>query len=121
MHFVSPFTLESVMVMNINGVDLQKIRRWCRAEYNKRRETEDCHPSHTASDVMQDAERKWPDLSTFGVEGWCDECGREGVSYLNTGDTYDLTICFHSGYERFSISSWGDAYEAWERKHGRRD
>ena len=111
-------------VVTNNGVDLAKVRRWCRAKYNHRRTTGGesyRHPSHTASDVMQSAEKKWPDLSTFGVEGWCDECGREGVSYLNTGDTYDLTICFHSGYERFFISSWGDAYEAWERKQGRRD
>lgn len=99
-------------------VELTKARAWCRREYNRRREDEHCHPSHTASDVLKEADKRFG-LGMCGVEGWCDEIGREGISYLNPGDTYDLTICFHSGQERFFISSWGDAYERWERQASR--
>jgi hypothetical protein len=28
----------------------------------------------------------------YGVEGFCDECGSRGVTYLNTGDTYIPTV-----------------------------
>ena len=107
-------------LVNNNGVDLHKACDWCRRQYNNLRKGEfrHCHSSHAAARAMEMTEKKFPLLSTFGVEGWCDDCGREGVSYLNTGDTYDLTICFHSGSERFFISSWGDAFEAWEQEHG---
>ena len=62
---------------------------------------------------MQDTAEHYPDLGTgtFGVEGWCDDCGRNGISYLNTGETYDLTICFDSNSERFLIASYGDIAE----------
>lgn len=96
---------------------LQKAVKWCRREYSKRRETEHCHCSHTAVEVMQEAEKKF-DLGTFGVEGWGDECGRDGVSYLNSGDPYDTTIVFHTWTERFYVRCYADSVETWERKFG---
>ena len=90
---------------------LKRVQRWCRNEYNKRRETEYCHCSHTAAAVMHAAEKRFTDIGTFGVEGWCDDCGSNGWQYLNTGDTYELTIVFSSKSERFILSSWGDIVE----------
>lgn len=39
---------------------------------------------------------------TFGVEG----LAYRNLSYLNTGDPYDITICLLGG--KFFLSSWGD-------------
>jgi hypothetical protein len=96
---------------------LDRAVKWCRREYRKRRETEHCHESHTACDVLKEAESKFS-LGTFGVEGWCDGGGREGVSYLNNGDSYDATICFHTWTERFYVQGWADSREMWDRKFG---
>jgi hypothetical protein len=93
---------------------LQRVRRWIKRQYDKRRETERCHCSHTASAVMMEAQKRFSDLGTFGVEGFCfepDDMRTGGLSYLNTGDTYELTICFNSDSRRFFLSSWGDIAE----------
>ena len=70
------------------------------------------HSSHYAAKSMELTESRFVDLGTFGVEGWCDSEGKHGVSYLNTGDTYEITILFSSETERFSIGSWGDIAES---------
>ena len=90
---------------------LKRAAKWCREQYKRKRQSESCHPSHTAADVMQDAEKRFPDLGTFGVEGWCDDYGRDGWQYLNAGDTYSLTVLFCSESERFSVGCWGDIVE----------
>lgn len=90
---------------------LAKMLAYCKREYKRRREIEVCHCSHTASDVMQECERLFPDSGTFGVEGFCDHCGNHGVSYLNTGDTYGRTILFQSNSGRWSVGCWGDIVE----------
>jgi hypothetical protein len=51
---------------------------------------------------------------TFGVENV--ECTGRELSYLNTGETYDLTIGQEGGGEVFS-TSWGGWYEEVENKH----
>jgi hypothetical protein len=91
---------------------LKKALAYCRKEYKRRRETEYCHNSHTASDVMLEAQRLFPDLGTFGVEGFCDDVGNHGVSYLNSGDTYAQTIIFRSNSGRFYLGDWGSIVEA---------
>jgi len=93
-------------------VYLTRAIAYCRKEYRKRREHEHCHTSHTASDVMGECERLFPDLGTFGVEGFCDDIGNHGVSYLNTGDTYGRTIIFRSESQRWSLGDWGSIVEA---------
>lgn len=97
---------------------LQKAIKYLRKHYEVMREAERCHNSHTADEAMRALEKLYPDMGTFGVEGWCDDNGHDGVSYLNTGDIYELTIVFYSRSGRFYLKSWGDAHEAWERKHG---
>jgi hypothetical protein len=105
----------------VNGISLDTVRSYCRRKYNELRQTERCHPSHTASHVMMMAQKHYKDLGTFGVEGWCDQSGSigsHGINYLNTGDSYCPTIFFDSDKERFYVSNW--EYEAirWEKKHG---
>jgi len=91
---------------------LQAARRYCKAQYNKlRSEPYRPHCSHDAAKVMLATEERFTDLGTFGVEGWCDDDGNDGVQYLNTGQAYDLTIVFKSETEQFRIASWGDIAE----------
>ncbi len=90
---------------------LRRAAKWCREQYKRKRQTEYGHPSHTAQDVMEDAEKRFADLGTFGVEGWCGDCGRDGWQYLSDGDTYSLTLLFCSESERFSVGCWGDVAE----------
>jgi len=91
---------------------LKRAIAFCRKEYRKRRQEEYCHCSHTANDVMRECERLFPDLGTFGTEGFCDNIGNHGVSYLSTGDAYDRTIIFRSNSERWSIGDWGSIVES---------
>lgn len=91
---------------------LKRALAFCKKEYKRRRETEHCHNSHTASNVMKEAERLFPDLGTFGDEGFCDDVGNHGISYLNTGDPYNQTIIFRSNSGRWSIGDWGSIVEA---------
>lgn len=93
---------------------LLRVLAFCKAEYNRRRTIEHCHCSHTASDIMRKAEQLFPDTGTFGCEGFCDGIGEHGVSYLNTGDCYGLTIIFQSSHNsgRWSIGCWGDIVES---------
>lgn len=72
------------------------------------------HPSHAASEAIRLAGVKYG--IGFGCEGFCWSCGREGISYLNMGDTYDATILFDSRNERFSIGCYGDVVERLERQ-----
>jgi hypothetical protein len=63
------------------------------------------HPSHNASLALQYTEQSL-NLPTHGVEGWAVD-SRHGVSYINTGDLYDLTVvvrCSPKG-ARFSVES----------------
>ena len=90
---------------------LKRAAKWCRERYRAKRLTTSCHPSFTAAEVMRDAEKRFTDLGTFGVEGWCDDAGRHGWEYLNTGDAYEITILFSTKSERFSVGCWGDIAE----------
>lgn len=96
-----------------------RAKRIARQEFKRLRESREfanCHPSHAANRALLFAEQKIGSalLGTFGVEGFgLEEFGfyNESLSYLNTGDSYDLTVCFDSRNCRFSIGSWGDFVE----------
>ena len=95
---------------------LRKALRYCRNQYTKLKQEDPwCHCSHNAVAAMKLTEKRF-DLGTFGIEGFCDEMGRDGVTYLNTSDTYKITLCFRNNTERFYISSWGDMLETMERQ-----
>ena len=105
---------------------LEKALRWCRRQWTKRWPEETGHCSFLVEKILTEAEEKFG-IDTFGVEGFnAQEWGNyvEGVSYLNTGDTYDITICFQSFGKysgRFFLSSWGDTYERFERRMDRQE
>lgn len=67
------------------------------------------HPSFAVRDVLLAAEEKFV-LPTYGVEGWAVKNGRNGVSYLNTGDPYERTIYVRTTpfSAKTSLGCWGD-------------
>jgi len=93
---------------------LRKAARYCRRRFKWHRTEGDhrhCHPSFAADAAMEDAEKLYVDLESFGVEGDCEENGEDHITiqYLNMGDTYAATICYYHG--RFQVTSWGDIVE----------
>ena len=63
-------------------------------------------------------------FETHGVEAinvpgyWVDNFHGDIVaSYLNTGDTYGLTLVHESETGEFKLTSYGDWLEQWERDH----
>lgn len=61
-------------------------------------------------------------IGTFGVE--CVAIADRSAEYLNTGDTYSLTILrednsdsFRESTSAFEVTTWGDWYESAEREH----
>lgn len=101
---------------SVGETDRQYLERafaYCRKEYKRSRQTEHCHESHTADDVMRECERLFPDLGTCGTEGFCSDDGAHGISYLNTGDTYALTIIFQTFPRsvRWLLGDWGTIVE----------
>jgi hypothetical protein len=86
---------------------LEKARRFARKAFVAHRDSlsRRQHPSHSAEDVLFLTEREFPELKTCGVEGWCDDIGNNGVSYLNTGEMYQPTIAWVSSRQQFIIAS----------------
>lgn len=70
------------------------------------------HPSFLARDAIKLAGEKFG--IGYGAEGFCWDCGRDGVTYLNMGDAYADTIIFDSRTEQFRIGCWGDVVECLE-------
>lgn len=68
------------------------------------------HVSFSAEEALEYAAELWG-IDHFGVEGFCDDCGRHGITYLNMGDTYSTTILFYSESSTFRIGTWGDIVE----------
>jgi hypothetical protein len=73
------------------------------------------HPSHPAGQALRDAQLRFVDLGTFGAEGYTSEYTNDfdgddlSFQYLNTGDTYESTVCYMDG--RFFVGAWGDIVE----------
>jgi hypothetical protein len=92
---------------------LNRARRYARNRFNALRETEfkHCHDSHCAARALEDTEKRFIDLGTFGVEGSTSDYGQDRftIQYLNMGETYAPTICFYK--ERFIVACWGDIAE----------
>ena len=66
-----------------------------------------CHPSFGAAAALEAVAEYWAGLDgaplTHGVEGVLSDgsgAASEGLTYLNRGDSYDLTLCFDSGRGR---------------------
>ena len=78
--------------------------------------------SHRGVDEALDAANAV--LGGYGVEALpCEHCFvdsyyREFIAlYVNMGDTYDTTIYYDTDRGVFRAGSWGDFYEAHERRH----
>jgi len=90
----------------------EKAIKFAREEYKRLRQHDTRHPSFTASVALSATERCFPELKTHGVEGFCfDAGGRDGLTYLNTGDSYGMTILFRSKTERMWLGDWGSFVE----------
>lgn len=91
---------------------LKKARAWCVRQFSKRYSWRDIHASHLAVEILKEADAKFA-LGSCGDEGWCNAVGGRGVSYLNQGDSYALTLCVLTSHRsaRFVVSSWGGIAE----------
>lgn len=99
----------------MSGDTVVKARRWCSEYYRKNKpDHRGEHPSHLASEAINLACTKFG--IGYGAEGFCWDCGRHGITYLNMGDTYEWTVLFDSRTERFSTGCWGDVVERLERQ-----
>jgi hypothetical protein len=91
----------------------KKAAKFARRRFNALLETQEyrhCHESHAVSKALLDTEKAFPDLGTFGVEGTTEANGDDlTIDYLNTGDTYGLTVLYYKG--RFLAGNWGPIAE----------
>lgn len=91
-----------------------KARRFASDYYRKHKEDHrGSHPSHLATEAIQRAGEKFG--VGYGAEGFCWDCGRDGITYLNMGDTYAYTVLFDSRTEQFRTGCLGDVVERLER------
>lgn len=89
-----------------------KVAKTARLRYKElARLNPDRHASFNASEALEYAEALHGS-PTFGVEGSCWTM-HDGISYLNTGDTYETTVyaLTHRYDARFYVGSWGDYVE----------
>jgi hypothetical protein len=93
---------------------LKKARAYASGYFRRNREYSPGHSSHLASEALEQAGIKY--AFGHGVEGFCWNCGQEGISYINMGDGYDLTIYFDTRTEQFRLGCWADVMERLERQ-----
>ena len=105
---------------------LTAARRYAAAKYRQLRAGDIDHPNWRIGDVsrshssfaadgaLQLTETRFVDLGTFGTEGFCSapDCSNtEGFTYLNSGDSYELTVIFDSRSEQFRLGCIADFAE----------
>lgn len=91
-----------------------RAHRFCSVVRKKLEETGEyrhCHESCLIRDVLLNVESVFIDLGTSGVEYIPAGSNRRSpeITYLNTGDSYDLTLMHVNG--RFRLGCWGDLVE----------
>lgn len=66
-----------------------------------------CHESFLIRDILLNVETAFSDIGTFGVEhiNAGTNAKSPAIDYLNTGDSYDLTLLYIRG--RFRVGCWG--------------
>lgn len=72
--------------------------------------------------IVDDALERVSDIvGGYGVEALFDEDNPKDavLIYVNMGDTYRDTVCYHCGQDVFYIGSWGDFVENYEKHGGR--
>lgn len=93
---------------------LNRAHRFCAVVHKKLEDTGEyrhCHESFLIRDTLLNVERVFVDLGTFGVEHIPAGYNKRSpeITYLNTGDTYDLTLLYVNG--RFRLGCLGDIVE----------
>lgn len=93
---------------------LHKARRYCSSKFESLRNDPDykySHSSFAVRDAMLCTEAKYCDIGTFGVEYTARGKNRRSpaIDYLNTGDSYGLTILRVNGM--FRLGCWGNIVE----------
>jgi hypothetical protein len=96
------------------GEYITRARRVSNAVKTKLAETGEyrhCHESFLVRDTLLVIEQLFPDLGTFGVEYIARGTNQRSpaITYLNTGDSCDLTVLYVNG--RFRVGTWGDIVE----------
>lgn len=91
--------------------NLKRARDWAARQFSNRWDGEE-HPSFVARRILEEASEMF-EIGDFGVEGFTDSFGNDGVQYLNMGDTYDTTLLVQTTPRsaRFSVGAWGDVVE----------
>ncbi len=79
---------------------LDKVRIKARKLFNQLELDYRRHNSFNATEALEEAAKIYG-LEHYGIEGDADM----DLTYLNMGDTYIKTVCFHRG--RFRVCSWG--------------
>ena len=94
---------------------LRKASRYARRKFNELRELPEyyyAHESFAVRDALLITEARFVDCGTFGVESILGSSDSDTIDYLNTGDTYELTVLYYR--ERFTVGNWGDIVERGE-------
>jgi hypothetical protein len=106
--------LRGLMDGTMSPDGFQSVQDWTRRCYNPPRR---CEKVDRAIDEV---------LNGFGSEAirgnvWVDSfCGYTIATYSNQGETYTCTIIRDTDTGRFTVTSYGDWVEAYERRTGRR-
>lgn len=95
-------TLAAILDGKVDPETVEAVEDWIRQCYNR--------PSHEelvmcAADALAEG---------FGVEAVFDSDGDVACSYVNTGDTYNLTLLYDHGRDEFQFTTWGDWIETTE-------
>lgn len=80
----------------------KKIRAHLKAGFER---TPGTHKSHDVAEFLEPLNAL---AETFGVESLYPE--RPAIWYLNTGDTYAMTLCYNSDTDTVSLRSWGSYF-----------
>ena len=86
--------------MTLDDSVLRQAQKYARTKFNELREEGgrwSGHAGHAATEALRLAEIRFS-LPTCGVEGVCSSSGERGFSYLNTGETYALTLGAYTDY-----------------------
>lgn len=94
-----PSAAKIAAALNISVDAATKIRAHAKAGFER---TPGLHKSHDVSEFLEPLNAL---AETCGVESLYPE--RPSIWYLNTGDTYALTLCYNDKSDTFSLRSWG--------------
>lgn len=84
----------------------------------------DARMNRGADDAMAEINRLLDGHGVEGIDGKKyinDYWHRRAMLHVNFGDPYVATVIYNTATHAFSVGSWGDWVEAYERRHGQLD